>query len=274
MKGIDKIRERILELRAMEITAHAAHASYFIVLSLFPTLVLLLGLLRYTRLQAADLMEMVGGFIPEALQTHAWNLISETYRSTSRVVLSVSALTALWSAGKGIYGLMKGLNNIYGVRERRGWFRTRLMCALYMVLFILVLILTLVLYVFGTTISEFLRLRGGGFWILADLSNLRFFLLVAVQSLLFCVMFMYLPGENNGFRESLPGALFASLGWMGISTLFSWYVEHFSGYASVFGSVYAVALSMLWLYLCVQAVFWGAVVNKIVRKRNQRKIID
>ena len=266
MDGLNKIRQRLTALRELEISAHAAHACYFLVLSLFPTLVLLLGLLRHTSLQAADLMELVSGFLPTALQPYAWNLISQTYGRTSRMVLSASALTALWSAGKGIYGLMMGLNRINGVQEHRGWFRTRLLCALYMVLFILVLLLTLVLNVFGNTIGRFLQVQGIliPFW--RDLAGLRFFLPVAVQSLMFCVMFMYLPGENNGFRESLPGALFASLGWMGISWVFSVYVEHFSGYASLYGSVYAAAMSMLWLYLCVNAVFLGAVLNKALKK--------
>lgn len=268
MNRFEKYRQRMGELRKLEISAHAAHACYFLVLSLFPTLVLLLGLLRYTPLQAADLMELVSGFLPTALQPYAWNLISQTYGRTSRMVLSASALTALWSAGKGIYGLMMGLNRINGVEEHRGWFRTRLLCAMYMVLFILVLLMTLVLNVFGNTISRLLQVQGvlARFW--GDFAGFRFFLPVAAQSLLFCVMFMYLPGENNSFRESLPGALFASLGWMGISWVFSVYVERFSGYASLYGSVYAVAMSMLWLYLCVNAVFWGAVLNKALKRGN------
>ena len=132
---------------------------------------------------------------------------------------------------------------------------------------LLVLLLTLVLHVFGNTIVEFLRHQGGSLlWLWMDLVNLRFFLLVAVQSLLFCVMFMYLPGRNNGFRESLPGALVSSVGWMGVSYLFSVYVEGFSGYTSIFGPVYAVALIMLWLYVCVCTVFGGAVLNRLRQK--------
>ncbi len=257
--------QQLRRLRESEISVHAAHACYFIILSAFPTLVLLLGLLRYTSLQAADLMDLMEGFLPTALQPYAWDLISGTYQNTSKIVLSVSALTALWSASRGIYGLMKGLNNIAGVTERRGWLQTRILCALYMVLFILVLLLTLVLHVFGNTIIDFLRVYGGGtFWAWADWLNLRFFVLVAAQTLLFCVMFMYLPSRNRTFRQSICGALFSSIGWMVVSSLFSLYVEHFSSYANIFGSVYAVALIMLWLYVCISIVFYGAVLNRIL----------
>lgn len=262
-----KIGKLVRRISAMEIPVHAANACYFMVLAVFPTLVLMLGLLRYTSLQPGDLMDLMEGFLPEALQPYAWKLISGTYDHTSKLVVSVSALAALWSAGRGIYGLVRGLNAIYDVHERRSWLRTRCMCVVYMVLFILVLMLTLVLHVFGNTIVEYLRTAGSEqFWFWMDLVDLRFFLLVALQTMLFCAMFMYLPDRDNGFRESLPGALLGSVGWMTASSLFSLYVRHFPSYSNIFGSVYIVALAMLWLYVCVSIVFYGAVLNRILKE--------
>ena len=85
-----------------------------------PALVLILGLLRHTALEPEDLLDMMEGFLPGVLRGYAWNLIADCYANTSRTLVSLSALTALWSAGKGIYGLMKGLNAINGVTEHRG----------------------------------------------------------------------------------------------------------------------------------------------------------
>lgn len=256
------------EIRSLHISTYAAYAGYFLILSVFPTLVLVLGLLRYTPLAPENLMELAEGFLPSALRGYAWDLITGTDANISRTVVSVSALTALWSAGKGIYGLMKGLNGIYGVQEHRGWFRTRLLCAVYMVLVLAVLLLTLMLLVFGNTLVVFLQHRGGNLaQLAAQLLGLRYFLLVAVQTLLFTAVFMYLPGENNRFWESLPGALFGSFGWMAVSGAFSVYVERFPGYAGIFGPVYGVAIVMLWLYFCVNALFYGAVLNRYLMKR-------
>ena len=255
------------EVRALHISTYAGYASFFIILAVFPTLILTLGLLRYTPLSAQNLMDMVEGFLPGALQSYAWDLLKGAYANTTRTVLSVSALAALWSAGKGIYGLMKGLNAIYGITGHRSWLRTRLLCAVYMVAVLLVLLLTLVLQVFGNTLLRFLLHRGGGLSRLAtELLGLRYFLLVSVQTLLFAALFMYLPDRNNRFLESLPGALFGSFGWMTVSGLFSRYVETSTGYASIFGPVYVVALSMLWLYFCVNALFYGGVLNRYLMK--------
>lgn len=263
----NRIGHRLRQLRGLHITTYAGYASYFIVLSLFPTLVLVLGLLRDTPLEPEDLMDLLEGFLPVTLADDAWSLLVGAYENSTRTVVSLSALVALWSAGKGIYGLMKGLNAIYGAVEHRGWIRTRLLCAVYLILFLLVLLLTLALHVFGNTLAVFLQHRGGKLaWLGTELLGLRYFLLVGIQTLLFTAAFMYLPDRNNRFWDSLPGALFASFGWMAVSGLFGVYVEHFSGYAHIFGPVYTVALSMLWLYICINTLFLGGVLNRYLMK--------
>ena len=259
-------------IRALHISTYAGYASFFIVLAVFPTLILILGLLRHTSLEPADLLDLLEGFLPDALRGYAWNLIGDCYANSTTTVVSVSALAALWSAGKGIYGLMKGLNAVYGVTEHRGWLRTRLLCAVYMVLLLLALVLTLVLRVFGTTLVVYLQHRGGSLsWLANQLLGLRYFLLVAVQTALFTAIFMYLPGRNNGFLESLPGALFGSFGWMTVSGAFSIYVEEFSGYTGAFGSVGAGALAMLWLYFCVNTLFYGGLLNRYLKKNEENQ---
>ena len=75
---------------------------------------------------------------------------------------------------------------------------------------------------------------------------------------------MYLTGVRRRFFESLPGALLSSLGWMSASSLFSLYVRYFPNYANIFGSLYAAALTLLWLYFCMAIVFYGGALNKLL----------
>ena len=257
-----------LRIRPMRIGLHAANAGYFIVLSVFPTLVLLLGLLRYTGMDAGDLLSLLSGVMPTALLPAAERLIISTYAYTSRAVVSVSAVGALWSASRGIYGLLMGLNNIYGVREDRGYFYTRSISVVYTFLFLIVLILTLILNVFGEAILEFLPPARGALWeFLSEMVDFRFVLLLLLQTGLFTAMFMALPNRKNSFSDSFPGAVLASGGWLPFSNLFSVYVEHFSGYANIYGSVYALALSMLWLYFCLCLLFCGGALNRLLMEK-------
>ena len=260
----------IRRLQDMQISNHAANAGYFIVLSVFPALVLILSLLRYTSLDAGDLLGLLEGFLPAALVPAAEKLIISTYAHTSTAMVSVSAVSALWSASRGIYGLLMGLNTIYGVRENRGYWYTRTISMVYTFAFILVLLLTLVLNVFGESILEMLPPPTTPLaMFLSDVVDLRFLLMLLLQTGLFTAMFMALPNRKNGFRESLPGAVLASAGWLIFSKLFSFYMDHFSSYSNIYGSVYAVALSMLWLYCCLSIVFYGGALNQLLMERKK-----
>ena len=264
---LGKAWEYVDQIRRMNIGVHAANAGYFIVLSVFPTLVLLLGLLRYTGMDAGDLLSLLSGVLPDALLPAAEKLIISTYAYTSRAVVSVSAVGVLWSASRGIYGLLMGLNAIYGVREDRGYVYTRTISVLYTFLFLVVLVLTLILNVFGESILEMLPPAKGALWdFLAEVIDFRFILLLLLQTGLFTAMFMALPNRKNKFADSFPGAVLASAGWLLFSKLFSVYVEYFSNYASIYGSVYAIALSMLWLYSCLCLLFCGGALNRLLMK--------
>ena len=129
------------KLRGLRIPVYAANASFFIVMAVFPALLLLLGLLRYTPLEVERLGEMLAGLLPEMMLEGAEELILLTYDATSASALGLSAVTTLWSAGRGIYGLLTGLNAVYGAEENRGWLYTRLVSAGYTVAFLLVLLL-------------------------------------------------------------------------------------------------------------------------------------
>ncbi len=253
------------EIRRLAVPLHAANTGFFLILSLFPALVLLLSILRYTPLDVHSLLRFLEGIVPEALLPEAEILIVSTYENTTGAVVGLSAVTALWSASRGIYGLITGLNTIYRVTERRSFLQVRLLSVLYTFAFLLVLLLTLVLHVFGTGILEFMAGSSIPFFrFLSGVVDLRFFLLVFLQTALFSAMFMALPDRKNSLGDSLPGAFLASIGWLVFSHIFSLYVEHFPTYSRIYGSVYAVALSMLWLYCCISIVFYGGILNRIL----------
>ena len=255
-------------VKQMHIPLYAAYAGYFIVLAVFPALVLLLSVLRYTGLEVESLIDLVGDFLPGAMMDSAEGLIYSTYRNSSGAMVGVSAIVALWSASRGIYGLLTGLNAVYGVSENRGYLYTRSISVVYTFVFLLILLLTLVLHVFGSSIIGLMKLVDNPVVIfLTDLIDLRFFLLLFLQSLIFTLMFMTLPNKRNRFLSSLPGGVLASLGWLVFSDLYSIYVENFSKYSNIYGSVYAVAITMLWLYCCLSILFYGGALNRYLMEK-------
>lgn len=249
----------------MHIPLHSAYTGFFLILSVFPALLLLLGLLKYTSFTTGDLMDFLEGWLPASLLPTVNMLVDASYRHSSGTVISVSVLAALWSASRGMYGVRSGLNAVYGIAEQRNYWRKRGSSVIYTMSFLLMLTITLVLHVFGTAIVDYLWMTTEPvLMVIMSIIDLRFVLLLVLQTALFAAMYAWLPRERNRLRRSLPGAVTASLGWLTFSKLFSVYVSHFTEYTNIFGSIYALALGMLWLYFCISIFFYGGVLNRIL----------
>ena len=271
---VGRVCHGCLSISQMRVPVYAGNASFFIALAVFPGLLLLLSLLSFTSLEVERLSEIFEGILPQALLSVARDLILSTYSHISGTLVGFTAITTLWSASRGTYGIIVGLNGIYGVSENRGYLYTRCISVLYTFAFAIVMILTLALHVFGTSLLSFLsKMTHPVVQMLLDHINLRFFLLLFLQTGLFTAMFMALPNRKNKFWESVPGALLASCGWLIFSDLYSIYVERFATLSNIYGSVYAVALSMLWLYFCISIVFYGGALNAYLKSCAEIEVV-
>ena len=262
---MEKLKKLVRYLADQKVPLYAANASFFLILSVFPVLVVLLALMRYTGLQVETFTDLIAWVVPGALMPTVNRLVLSAYVNSTGTVLSISAVAALWSASRGMYSFTTGLNAIYDVKEDRGYIRTRLISMGYTFAFLIVLILTLVLHVFGGDLLGILEQLPIPEFLL-NLLDMRVFVLLVLQTALFCAMFMVLPNKRNRLAESLPGALLASIGWQIFTNVYSVYSQKFTAYASIYGSVYVVALGMLWLYFCICIVFYGGVLNKLLQK--------
>lgn len=256
-------------LKSRKISLHAAHAGYFIVMAIFPELLLMLSSIRLTGLQIDALLGMLQDVLPTALDDRMEELVISTFQNSSATVAGIAGLTALWSSSKGIFGLMQGLNAVYGVEEDRGYFYTRGISVVYTFIMQAVLLATLVLHVFGNYIITFLQgIDNPVIIFLIDYLDLRYFFLLVLQTMIFTLMFMVLPNRKNSFLKSLPGGVFTSLGWLVFSNLYSVYLKVFPRYALIYGSVYALAIGLLWLYFCLRILFCGGALNCLLMRKD------
>ncbi len=274
-----RIWDMFTSLARLDVPAYAGNASYYIVLAVVPTIMLLLNIISYTSIENGTLLTVLEGLLPSALYPFAEKLLLAMAASSSTTLLSVTALTSLWASSRGVYSILVGLNRVYDVQEDRGMIVTRLLSLVYTFLLLLVLFLTLVLYVFRQYILTWLGQHPGLISnLLQDLFLNRFLLLLLIQIGLFVGMFMFMPNRHNRFLASLPGALFAALGWQLFSYFFSIYVRTSSSFTSIYGSLATMALAMFWLYTCIAIIFYGGALNKYLadigyelRLRKKRK---
>jgi len=268
-KWMLRLENLLFNIASMQIPVYAANACYFLAIALFPGLLLILASLRYTPLSATDLLVLLEGILPGALMGAAESLIVSTYYNSSGAVLGISAIAALWSASRGIHGLIIGLNTIYGVREDRSWLYTRLISVGYTFVFLILVIVTLVFQVFGQSLADrFWSVQNPVVQFFVDLIDWRSVWLLIVQILVFDLIYMVLPNKHNRFLRSLPGAVVAAVGWQGFSNVFSYYVENMlDSYTNIYGSVYTVALGLLWIYCCMCILLFGGILNRILQPK-------
>lgn len=255
----------------MQVSLHSAYTCFFLVLSLFPGLLLLLGVLRYTSMEADDLIRLLEGFLPESLLPVVRSLIDASYRHSSGTVVTISVLGTLYSASRGMFGIRNGLDAIYLPVHRHSYLGRRGISVVYNITFLLVLLLTLMLYLASNALVDYLWMTTHPFLMaLLQIIDLRAVLMLLVQTVLFAGMYALLPDRRSAFRSCLPGAALAAVLWLLFSQLFSIYVEHFTVYTNIYGSIYALALGMLWLYFCICIFFYGAALNRYLSERRNK----
>ena len=265
---ISRLTRAIRGILKLDVPLYAANAGFFLLLSVFPGLVLVLGLLRYTGLQVSSLLELMEQVVPQALMDSVRQMVLQAYESSSGMLVGISALVGLWSASKGVYGLLTGLGAVYGIPQDRSWLKRRLISVGYTFLFYFALVLTLMFRVFADALTKLARSGGGGITQLVILIfRTRALVLPGLLTFVFGILFASVPGAGNKFGEGLPGALLSGAGWLVFTDLFSLYVQYFASLQSVYGSVYTVALGMLWIYCCMNILFWGAGLNRLLKRK-------
>lgn len=241
-------------LNAMQedcVAAYAAQTAYFIMLSFFPFIILLVTLIQYTSLTPENIYRVAQVLFPPSMDTFIQGLIDEVYSRTA-VTISLSAIMTAWSAGKGFMGLIQGMNMIYNVEERRNYIILRLQSALYTVVFVVAIILSLVVLVFGNSLHkvavEYAPILT---YVTEIILRLKGIVAIGILAVLFMVLYRFVPNRKVRLFRQAPGALFSAVCWYVFSIVFSLYVEYSPGLINMYGSLTTIVLVMLWLYFCM-----------------------
>lgn len=241
--------------------AFAAWAAYFIMLSFIPFIMLLFSLVQYTPVTKSNIYTLVTSILPSVIDPMVISIIDELY-SKSFAVVSITAITSAWSAGKGALSIMKGLNNIYRVKETRNYILLRIRSAFYILIFVLAIVLSLLLLVFGNRIHLFI-VRNIPILIQVSevLINIRTFGIFLFLIFFFLIIYTYVPNRKASIKSQFPGALFTASSWSLFSFGFSVYFDRFHGLSYMYASLTNIILVMLWLYFCMYLMLIGAEVN-------------
>ncbi len=265
-------RKFVQKLAEDDISAYSAEAAFFLIISFFPFVMLLITLLQYIPLTEDILSAMVERFLPEVIRDFAGGIVAELSEKASKTIISVTALVALWTASKGTFSVIKGINVACGVKETRGYIRLRISSLFYTMIFAAGILFALLLLVFGNQIYLWLSTKFAFLTRYDFVMGMRQIIGFCVLLLFFWLIYVFAPNRKTKFTKELPGAVFASLGWILFSLGFSFYINNIGNYSYFYGSLTAVVILMLWLYICMYIVFIGAEINVFLKDGGLRKM--
>lgn len=257
-------RDFSTRMKKQNISAYAASIAFFFFLSIVPMLIVICTIIPYTPLTERNLVEALTDLVPDMAAPLVVSLISDVYEKSAGI-LSVAVIATLWSASKGVTALMRGLNAVNGVEEKRNYFVVRGVASLYTLVMLVVLILSLFLNVFGNQLVKLILyrvpvLRELVFFLL----HFRFLLVWVVLTVLFSAIYAYVPDEKLKFTEQIPGAMFTAVVWNVFSWGFSLYVNHSNSYG-IYGSLSIIVIVLIWMYFCMYIMMIGAHLNRYFR---------
>jgi len=252
----------------------AAQIAFFATLSLFPFLIFLLNLVSSLPVGGGLVDETLGSLqtqLPpesyELIRDYVQNWLAGILESPSQKLVSIGLLTALWSASMAVGALITTINRAYNLRPRRSIVQQKILSIALTLVLTAIWLLAMWLVVFGPTATHALFRTLG---LAGDSRNLWTHLRLLIASGLTVVslslLYYYAPEARQRFRWILPGAFTSAILWLGASSLFRIFVRNFATYNKLYGSLTAVIILMVWLWISGLIFLLGAEINALMKR--------
>ena len=255
------------EIQEDDVFGRAAQLSYYFLLALFPLLIFLTSVIGIALGTGTALRQNLFSYLAQVMPPSAFQLIEATMveisKGSSGGKLSFGLLAALWAASNGMGAISEALNVAYDVKESRPWWKHRLGAIGLTVALSILIISALLLVLYGGRIVEALAASYGfsevfvTTWKIAQWPIVLAFMLMA-----FALIYYFAPDlREQKWAWITPGAVVGVALWLIASFALRTYLHFFDSYSATYGSLGAVIILMLWLYLTGLAVLIGGELN-------------
>ena len=271
-KKIYKIIEKLFKNMGEDLVSeYSAQCSYYTILSFIPFIILVLTMIQYTGVGPQALFNAISKIIPSSMNEIILDIVQEVY-SKSIGTISISIIFTIWSAGKGLFALNKGLQSVYNTnnKESASYIYLRVKAIIETIMFIILIVLGLTLLVFGNSLIEIIQKYVGGLENYNTISAIVTQIgLILITFLIFLLLYKFMPKHKVSFKSQIYGAIFGAIALNIISIVFSKYLYIFKGFSITYGSLATLMLIMMWIYSCFYTVFLGAELNKLINNKKR-----
>ena len=260
------------EAMAEDIVSNAAQVAFYFIFALFPLLLFLLSLLGLVLGSAENMRQELFAYLGQVIPASAVTLIEQTLtevvQESSGGKLTFGFVLALWSASAGIDSVRIVLNDIYDLEENRPWWKYKLVSVLLTLgLTVLIIVVTAIVFYGSYVLTSTLTAAGMESAAPVIAGILSFLLILGAMLLAFACIYAFVPNHTKFiFRWITPGAVAAVTLWLLFSFGFRIYLAYFDSYAKTYGSLGAIIILLLWLYLTALVILIGGVINSVADK--------
>ncbi|WP_075349658.1 YihY/virulence factor BrkB family protein [Algoriphagus marinus] len=283
----DVIRIFIQQLKKDDITERAGSMAFSYTVALFPLILFLLNLIPYLQdffpvVTTENILGFVQTIIPEDIYINMESTLMDIVSKPRQSLLSFGFFFALFATTQGVVSMMDSFNSVYKTKETRGFFETRLIAVSIVVALVLTIITASSVMIFGGHLINRLdemQIFNSGFSIFL-FGILKFFILLLVFYITSAFIFRFAPAVHDKWNFFSIGAqisgLLITLSFYG----FIFYLENFSSYNKLYGSIGTLLALMLWLFITSMIVLVCFEVNvsfdlaeeKNRERENRRKV--
>ena len=268
----DFLRELYTAVTEDNVFNGAAALAFYLTFALFPALVALMSVIPYLPVAEVDdaIMDVIGQALPDEAAILVAGIVADVTSEDRGGLLSLGLVVTLWVASTGMYAIMQQLNITYGVREKRSFLRARATALVLSLLFGVLVIGSFTLVVLGGVIETWLASQLGYPDLLVSVfAVLRWILVVVATMLGIAFVYRFAPNVREPLRYIWPGSIFATIHLIVASLGFSIYIGNFTDYSATYGSIGAVIVLMLWLYIAGLVILVGSEINAILETRSR-----
>lgn len=268
MTILKKIDSFFKQINSDHIGEYTAQCAYYTFLSFIPFIILLLSLIKYINIEKDTLANIFEMILPNIMKSSVLDIIQEVY-SKSIETVSITAIFMLWSASKGFYALNKGLSSIYRKEDEENYIFLRIKGIIGAVFALVLIIMILIFLVFGNLLEELINNNFREFsGIIEAVINARGIISITLMFFIFLFMYRFSPSnKKKGLKSCMLGSLFSAISWYLISFFFSIYVNIFTNFSVIYGSLATITIIMMWLYAIIYVIFLGAEINHLTEDK-------
>lgn len=266
-------RALIKRIMANNVTGSAAQMSYYLIMAFFPFVIFLISSFSYSNLFEYSLPDLIQRVMPEDTAFMLIKIIDELLSARSGSLASISMLTTIFFASKGVNAIIAGMNKSFQVTESRNILKKTFLSITFTILFVISINFLFIFIIMGRLITETLI----SFLGIVNFPNLLWVLLrfsITLSFIFLVISFIYVFFPNLQprlrFKEVMAGSIFTTVFWIVGSFAFSYYVNNFSKYTLIYGSITGIIVFLLWLFISSIILLSGAEINALLKTIKNR----